>query len=80
LIARQSKAVTDKLNEPQKNHGAATPLQKSLKDAIAQVSQALSQGDHSRFKDGVDGDWLVSAKSRGSERSFQTCFVSYASA
>lgn len=55
LDRKTEKAVTDKLNELQKNEGASTPSQKSLKDAIAQVSQALSQGDRSRFKDGVDG-------------------------
>ena len=55
LDRQTEKAITDKLNELQKNDGGATPSQKSLKDAVTQISQGLSKGDRSRFKDGVDG-------------------------
>jgi hypothetical protein len=53
LDRQTERAVTEKLDEAKQNSGDGQ--RKQLKEAIGQVSQGLSQGDRSKFKDGVEG-------------------------
>jgi hypothetical protein len=54
LDRKTEKAVTEKLNEQaKKNSGNGS--QRALREAADQVSQGLTQGDRSKFKDGMNG-------------------------
>jgi hypothetical protein len=53
LDRQTERAVTEKLKEAQQNSGDGP--RKQMKEAIGQVAQGLSQGDRSKFKDGVEG-------------------------
>ncbi len=54
LDRKTEKAITEKLEQVQQNSGAAA-AGKSLKDAVSQISQSLSKGDRSQFRDGAKG-------------------------
>jgi hypothetical protein len=54
LDRKTERAVTEKLNQQAKqNSGNAS--QRALREATGQVSQGLTQGDRSKFKDGMQG-------------------------
>ncbi|MDZ4778691.1 MAG: hypothetical protein SGJ19_00385 [Planctomycetia bacterium] len=53
LDRQTERAVTEKLEQAQQN--SSEGQQKRLKEAIGQMSQGLSQGDKSKFKDGAQG-------------------------
>ena len=55
LDQKTEKAITEKLNELKQNSGDGGQKRKQLKDALGQVSQGLSEGDRSQFKDGMEG-------------------------
>jgi len=54
LDRKTEKAVAEKLDQLQQNSGNGASKQQ-LKEAVGQVSQGLSQGDKSKFKDGLKG-------------------------
>lgn len=51
---KTEKAITEKLDQAQKNSGEGSQKQ-SLKDALGKMSEGMSQGDRSKFKDGAKG-------------------------
>jgi hypothetical protein len=53
LDRQTERAVTEKLDQAKQN--SSDGQQKQLKEAIGQMSQGLSQGDKSKFKDGAQG-------------------------
>jgi hypothetical protein len=54
LDRKTERAVTEKLNQQAKQN-PASGSQRKLREATGQVSQGLSQGDRSKFKDGMQG-------------------------
>ena len=54
LDRKTEKAITEKLEQAQKNSGDGNQKQ-ALKDAVGKMSQGMSQGDRSKFKDGAKG-------------------------
>jgi hypothetical protein len=55
LDQKTEKAITEKLAEMKQNDGESGQKRKPLKDAVGQVSEGLSKGDRSKFKDGMEG-------------------------
>lgn len=53
LDRQTERAVTEKLEQAQKNSGEGS--NKQLKEAIGQAAEGLSRGDKSKFKDGMNG-------------------------
>jgi hypothetical protein len=53
LDRQTERALTEKLDQARQNSGEGR--QKQLQEAIGQMSQGLSQGDQSKFKDGAQG-------------------------
>jgi hypothetical protein len=54
LDRKTEKAITEKLDQLQQNSGDGQKKQ-MMKDAVSQLCQGMSQGDKSKFKDGVNG-------------------------
>lgn len=55
LDQKTEKAITEKLAEMKQNDGESGQKRKQLKDAVGQISEGLSKGDRSKFKDGMEG-------------------------
>jgi hypothetical protein len=53
LDRKTERAMTEKLDQAAQNTGEGSS--RKLREAIGQVSQGLTQGDRSRFKDGMQG-------------------------
>ena len=54
LDRKTEKAITEKLEQSRQNPAAAA-AGKSLTEAVSQISQGLSKGDRSQFRDGAKG-------------------------
>lgn len=55
LDRKTEKAITEKLSQVKENDKDGGQKRKALKDAVSQVSEGLSSGNRSQFKDGMKG-------------------------